>query len=73
MILICAHMAQNPHFSLSWEMCLKGDIKVGAYFLSSDDAHVSVYVIGILSCTFFETLDLHYKKIITFARFLDYR
>ena len=28
-LLICAHMAQNPHFGFGGEMCLMGDIQPG--------------------------------------------
>ena len=30
--LICAHMAQNPYFSTTSNMCLMGDIKAVSYF-----------------------------------------
>ena len=58
-ILICAHMAQNPYFPAPCKMCLMGDIQVGMYFSKSIDVHLLQRGIRILSDALFETLNLH--------------
>ena len=61
-ILICAHMAWNPHFSAGSQMCLMGDIQSGSYYLLSGNVHLSKSSIRFSTHTFYETLDFHYIK-----------
>ena len=64
--LVCAHMARNPYFPVGRKICLMGDRKVRVYYSSWDNVYVSICTIRILVYVLYETLDLHYKKIVTF-------
>ena len=65
-ILIWAHMAQNPYFSTTSNMCLMGDIKAVGYFSWWHSTHLSICIIRILSYTLFESLHSDYKKVSPF-------
>ena len=64
-------MAHFSYFSTSSKMCLIGDIKVRAYFSSSDSAQLSMCIFRIFVCALYEPLDRHYKKIFTFCSIMN--